>query len=84
MVTRAEIITTILSATGIIGIPSLALLIRAAMKQQKIEDKLNELVKLEKESREEVDQQFGAVERELEWLRDKIWQIWRRGGRRPM
>jgi len=81
--TRAELLTIILSAIGILGIPTLVFIVRISRKWTQVEDKLDTIITKEVEAKKEAETKMTVVETELKWMRDKIWQLWVRwGGKR--
>lgn len=80
--TEAQILTIILTALSVVGVPIIVALWRLTRKWAQLEDKLDTVIDKENEAKREVATRFADVERELQWLRDKVWQLYTRWGRR--
>jgi hypothetical protein len=87
-----ERFTLILSTIGVIGIPTLAFVVRATIKWTRVEDKLEiiankllDIVKDKDETHREMLQQMredrNATNLRLRWLEENIWR--RRRGNTP-
>lgn len=78
--TTSVLIGIILSALGVVGVPTIVAVWRLTRKWAQLEDKIDTVIEKEEDTKQELSGRFAAVDRELQWLREKMWSLYSRWG----